>query len=109
MGGALRGTASLVIPSELPAAVVGGHAPRGSGPASEAGGPLGIRVQPERPSVACILWAVERLAERGVADSVGPTFTCRRLGHFGSPRVGPSYLLEGKGPDQEEVAADAVH
>ena len=59
----LRGTASLVIPSELPAAVVGGHAPWGSGPASEAGGPLGIRVQPERPSVACILWAVERLAE----------------------------------------------
>ena len=59
----LRGTASLVIPSELPAAVVGGHAQRGSGPASEAGGPLGIRVQPERPSVACILWAVERLAE----------------------------------------------
>ena len=55
----LRGTASLVIPSELPATVVGGHEPRGSGP----GGPLGIRVQPERPSVACILWAVERLAE----------------------------------------------
>ena len=40
-----------------------GHTPRGSGPASEAGGPLGIRVQPERPSVAGILWAVERLAE----------------------------------------------
>ena len=59
----LRGTASLVIPSEIPAAVVGGRAPRGSGPASEAGGPLGIRVQPERPSGTSILWAVERLAE----------------------------------------------
>ena len=58
----LRGTASLVIPSELPAAA-SGHMPRGSGPASGAGGPLGIRVQPEMPSVACILWAVERLAE----------------------------------------------
>ena len=59
----LRGTASSVIPFELPTAVVEGYAPRGSGPVSEAGGPLGIRVQPERPSVTCILWAVERLAE----------------------------------------------
>ena len=30
-------------------------------------------------------------------------------GPHGFPRVGPSFLLEGKGPDQEEVAADVVH
>ena len=39
------------------------YARRGSGPAVEAGGPLGIRVQSERPSGTNILWAVERLAE----------------------------------------------
>ena len=44
------------------------YPPRGLRPAwvrarLEAGGPLGIRVQPERPSGTSILWAVERLAE----------------------------------------------
>ena len=63
-GGGVRGTASLVSPSELPAA---GFELRPAwvraGPAVEAGGPLGIRVQSERPSGTNILWAVERLAE----------------------------------------------
>ena len=61
-GGGVRGTASLVSPSELPAAG-SSYARRGSGPAVEAGGPLGIRVQSERSSGTNILWAVERLAE----------------------------------------------
>ena len=62
IGGGVRGTASLVSPSELPTAG-SSYARRGSGPAVEAGGPLGIRVQSERPSGTNILWAVERLAE----------------------------------------------
>ena len=62
IGGGVRGTASLVSPSELPAA---GFKLRPAWVRArlEAGGPLGIRVQPERPSGTSILWAVERLAE----------------------------------------------
>ena len=107
--GAVRGTASLVIPSELPAAVVGVTRRGGPGP------PLGLAAR-------CVsnsnLRGPQGLASCGRLSAspseewpnwVEPTFTCLRLGHFGLPLVGPSYLLEGNGPDQEEVAADAVH
>ena len=58
--GAMHGTASLMNPSESPASASGSHVAGGPGPLFGAGGPLGIRVQAERPSVACILRAVER-------------------------------------------------
>ena len=105
----LRGTASLVIPSELPAAVVGVTRRGGPGP------PLGLGARWVSESN---LRGPQWLASCGRLSASpseewptrsGPAFTCRRLGHFGLPRVGPSYLLEGNGPDQEEVAADAVH
>ena len=109
--GALRGTASLVIPSELPAAVVGVTRRGGPGP------PLGLGARWVSESN---LRGPQWLASCGRLSASpseewptrsGPAFTCRRLGHhdFGLPRVGPSYLLEGYGPDQEEVAADAVY
>ena len=107
MGGALRGTASLVSPSELPAAVV--RVTRRGGP----GPPLGLAARWVSESN---LRGPQGLASCGRLSAspseeqqnwVEPTFTCRRLGHFELPRVGPSYLLEGL--DQEEVAADAIH
>ena len=59
-GWAMHGTASLMNPSESPAAASELYAAGGPGQLFGAGGPLGIRVQAERPSVACILRAVER-------------------------------------------------
>ena len=105
----MRGTASLVSPSELPAAMVRVTSRGGPGPPLGLAARLGIRVQPERSSGTCILWAVSASPSEVWPSWVGPTFTCRRLSHFGLPRAGPSYLLEGIGPVQEEVAADAIH
>ena len=58
--GAMHDTAALMNPSESPAAASGSYAAGGPGPLFGAGGPLGIRVQAEGPSVAGILRAVER-------------------------------------------------
>ena len=95
VGGALRGTASLVSPSEFPAAVA--RVTRRGGP----GPPLGLAARWVSESK---LRGPQGLASCGRLSAspseewpnwVVPTFTCWRLGHFGLPRVGPSYLLEG--------------
>ena len=56
----MRGTASLVSPSESPAAASGSYAAGGAGPLLVLAARWDILVQAERPSVACILRAVER-------------------------------------------------
>ena len=71
----MRGTASLVSPFELPAAKVQVTRSGGPGPPLRLVARLGIRVQPERSSETCILWAVERLDPLLLLRPAEPTGT----------------------------------